>query len=229
MKIGGVQKLSLVDFPGHTAVALFTIGCNMRCGYCHNPELVLPERYADEIPVNEILQFLSTRVGKVEGVVISGGEPTMHNDLPDLFRKIKSMGFLTKLDSNGTNPEMLKMLFDENLLDYIAMDIKASIDRYQEVAAWPINTDDILRSIKLIKSSGINHEFRTTLVKSQVSPQDLDEIGELIEGSPRYALQRFRPGRTLAPRFATETTYSDDELTILKLNMERYVTKCLVH
>lgn len=229
MKIGGLQKLSLVDYPGHTSIAMFTIGCNMRCGYCHNPELVLPERYAETIPEEDILLFLESRVGKVEGVVISGGEPTMHADLPGFIRRVKQLGFLVKLDSNGTNPDMLRELFDNNLLDYIAMDIKGSLARYEEVAARPIDTDDILESIRIIKASGVDHEFRTTLVKSQVSPEDLDEIGKLVEGSPRYALQRFRPGRTLNPQFAREVTYSDDELKVLKGRMERYVATCVVH
>lgn len=229
MKIGGIQKLSLVDYPGHTAIALFTTGCNMRCGYCHNPELVLPERYADDIPLDDIFLFLKSRVGKVEAVVVSGGEPTMHEDLPHLLREIKALGFLVKLDSNGTNPAMLASLFQEGILDYVAMDIKASMARYQEVVARPIDTAAIRHSIELIKESGVAHEFRTTLVKSQVSPTDLEEIGELVKGSPRYALQRFRPGRTLSPQFANETTYSDDELEQLKKRMEDFVAECVVH
>jgi len=229
MKIGGLQKLSLVDFPHHTAVALFTIGCNMRCGYCHNPELVLPERYADAIPEEDILLFLESRVGKVEGVAISGGEPTMHADLPLFIKKVKQLGFVVKLDTNGTNPEMVRQLIADRRIDYIAMDIKASMERYQEVVARPVSIEAIQETIKLIKHSGIDHEFRTTLVKSQVSPEDLDEIGRLVQGSPRFALQRFRPGRTLSPQFAQEATYSDDELVVLKERMERYVTECVVH
>lgn len=229
MKIGGLQKLSLVDYPRHTAVAMFTIGCNMRCGYCHNPELVLPERYADAIPEEDILLFLESRVGRVEGVVISGGEPTMHGDLPDFIRRVKKLGFLVKLDTNGTNPAMVRELFSEHLLDFVAMDIKASMTRYQEVVARPVDIDAIQETIQLIKTSGVDHEFRTTLVKSQVSPEDLDEIGKLVKGSPRFALQRFRPGLTLSPQFARETTYSDEELAILKGAMERYVKECVVH
>lgn len=229
MKIGGLQKLSLVDYPHHTAVALFAIGCNMRCGYCHNPELVLPERYADAIPEKDILAFLASRVGRVEGVVISGGEPTIHDDLPDFIRRVKSLGFLVKLDTNGTNPLMMRQLFSEGLLDYVAMDIKASLARYQEVVARPIDVDDIVETIGIIKSSGVDHEFRTTLVKSQVSPSDLDEIGRLVKGSPRYALQRFRPGRTLNPQFAKAATYTDEELAGLKVGMEKYVKECVVH
>lgn len=229
MKIGGIQKLSLVDYPHHTAIALFTIGCNMRCGYCHNPELVLPERYADVIPEEDILLFLKSRVGKVEAVVISGGEPTMHDDLPRFIRTVKSMGFLVKLDSNGTHPAMLRELLAEGLIDFIAMDIKASMEQYQEVVARPISTEDIQESIALIKASGVDHEFRTTLVKSQVSREDLESIGKLVKGSPRYALQRFRPGRTLSPQFVYEQTYSDAEMLQLQALMRRYVKECVVH
>lgn len=229
MKIGGVQKLSLVDYPDHTAAVLFTIGCNMRCGYCHNPELVLPERYADAIPEEDIFLFLESRVGKLEAVVISGGEPTMHADLPAFIRRVKALGFLVKLDSNGTNLGVLKALYEEGLVDYVAMDIKAPLARYEEVVARPINTDDIAESIRLIMESGVPYEFRTTLVKSQISPEDLEQMGVLVRGAARFALQRFRPGRTLNPQFARETTYSDEEFAALQKLMETYVKKCVVH
>lgn len=229
MKIGGVQKLSLVDYPGKTCAALFTIGCNMRCGYCHNPELVLPERYADAIPEDEILLFLESRVGKLQGVTISGGEPTLHEDLPEFIRKVKALGFLVKLDTNGTNPAMLERLYDEQLLDYVAMDIKGTLETYQEVVAYPIDIDAIAKTIALMKQSGVDHEFRTTVVKSQISWSDFDKIGELVRGAPRFALQRFRPGRTLNPRFRRETTYSDDEFEFLRQKMEQYVDVCVVH
>ncbi len=229
MKIGGIQKLSLVDYPGKTCAALFTIGCNMRCGYCHNPELVLPERYTDTIPTSDILQFLSSRVGKLQGVVVSGGEPTMHDDLPEFIKQIKALGFLVKLDTNGTNPTMLEQLFGGHLLDYVAMDIKGAPDNYQTIVAYPIDMAAILSSIELIKQSGVDHEFRTTVVKSQISWDDFDEIGRLIKGSPRYALQKFVSGRTLNPQFRRETTYSDDEFNELKHKMENYVDVCVVH
>jgi len=229
MKIGGIQKVSLVDYPGKTCAAVFTIGCNMRCGYCHNPELVLPERYADTIPEEDILKFLGTRVGKLDAVVISGGEPTMHDDLPRFIRQVKALGFLIKLDTNGTNPDMLKRLYADNLLDYVAMDIKGAPDNYQAIVAYPIDMDAILASIKLIKQSGVDHEFRTTVVKSQISESDFDKIGQLIQGSPRYALQKFVPKRTLNPQFRFETTYSDEEFEKIKLKMEKYVDTCVVH
>jgi len=229
VKIGGIQKLSLVDYPGKTCAALFTIGCNMRCGYCHNPELVLPERYTDTIPTDDILTFLATRVGKLEGVTISGGEPTMHEDLPDFIEKVKALGFLIKLDSNGTNPIMLRELFARHLIDYIAMDIKGALRNYQEIIARPVDLDAIIESINLIKASGVACEFRTTVVKSQISETDFDDIGALVAGAPRFALQKFRPARTLNLQFQDETTYSDDEFEMLRLKMEHYVDECVVH
>lgn len=229
MKIGGIQKLSLVDYPNKTCAALFTIGCNMRCGYCHNPELVLPERYADTIPEEDILAFLATRVGKLQGVAISGGEPTMHDDLPEFIKRVRKLGFLIKLDSNGTNPQMLKSLFRDNLIDYIAMDIKGALRNYQEIVARPVDLRAIQESIRLIKTSGVDHEFRTTVVKSQISWDDFDEIGRLVAGSPRFALQKFRPTRTLNLQFLNETTYTDEEFDTLKEKMERYVDVCVVH
>lgn len=229
MKIGGVQKLSLVDYPGKTSAVLFTIGCNMRCGYCHNPELVLPERYTDTIPVDEIMEFLSRRVGKLEGVVVTGGEPTMHEDLPELFIKIKQLGFSTKLDTNGTHPDMMRDLYRDHLIDYVAMDVKGTPSTYQEIVAYPVDMNALLDSIKLIKHSGVDYEFRTTVVKSQISFDDFDEIGQMVQGAHRFALQKFRSGRTLNPRFHRETTYSDAEFEQLRQKMEQYVDLCVVH
>lgn len=234
MKIGGIQKLSLVDYPGKTSAAIFTIGCNMRCGYCHNPELVLPERYTDAIPEDDILNFLKMRVGRLEGVVISGGEPTMHADLPEFFAKVKALGFFTKLDSNGTHPKMIQELLDRQLVDYIAMDIKGPLEKYQKIVAYPVDVDAVKKSIKIISTSGIDYEFRTTVVKSQISfnpdgEDDFDEIGKLVNGAPRFALQKFRAGRTLNPRFEHEETYSDKEFKQIQKKMEKYVKVCVVH
>lgn len=227
--IGGLVKLSLVDYPGHTAAALFTIGCNMRCGYCHNPELVLPEQLVDPLPVGDILDWLDTRRGKLEGVAISGGEPTMHADLPRLIGEIKARGFLVKLDSNGTHPDMLAQLITDSLVDFIAMDIKGPLARYHEIAARPIDIAAIQRSVDIIRSSGIGSEFRTTIVKSQLSPNDIEQIGQLVAGAPRFALQAFRPGITISPQFSRETSYSEDEMKQLQTIMERYVGQCVIH
>lgn len=229
LPIGGLQKISLVDYPGHVAATIFTIGCNMRCGYCHNPELVLPEQYLEPIPVSYILDWLKTRQGKLDGVVITGGEPTMHASLVDFCLDLKSMGFLVKLDSNGTHPDMFAQMIDEKIVDFIAMDIKGPLARYSEISARPIDTDAIQRSIRLLIDSGIDHEFRTTIVRSQLAPSDLELMGKLVQGGKRFALQRFRPGKTLSPQFESKTSYNDEEMQDIKIIMEKYVQKCVTH
>lgn len=229
LPIGGLQKISLVDYPGHVAATVFTIGCNMRCGYCHNPELVLPEQYLEPIPVTDILDWLQTRRGKLDGVCITGGEPTMHESLVDFCRELKTMGFLVKLDSNGTHPDMLAQMIHEKILDFVAMDIKGPLSRYSEIAARPIDTEAVERSVRLLIDSGIEHEFRTTIVRSQLAPDDFELMGKLINGGKRFALQRFQPGKTLSPQFERETSYSDDEMENLKSIMEKYVQTCVIH
>ena len=229
MKIGGIQKLSLVDYPGHTAAALFTIGCNMRCGYCHNPELVLPERFIDEIPIENVLDFLSKRIGKLEGIVISGGEPTMHDDLPDFAKTIKQMGFLVKLDSNGTHPEMIKQMIAEKSIDFIAMDIKETFAKYSAAIARPIDISALKESIETIITSGLQHEFRTTIVRELMKVEDFDEIGEMIHGADRFAVQHFRAGRSLNPQFDNFTTFADEEIDQVVEKLKKHVKKIVIH
>lgn len=227
--VGGIQKLSLVDFPGHVAAALFTAGCNMRCGYCHNPELVLPERLAPSIPIDDIMLFLQSRVGRLDGVVVSGGEPTIHDDLPELIRRIKALGYDVKLDSNGTRPEMIRQLIDDKLIDFVAMDIKGPLEKYQTIAARPIDLDAVQETIALLISSGIGHEFRTTIVREQLEPSDFHKVGEMVRGAKRFALQHFRPGSTLAPQFEQASTFSESEFQKTKTIMEGYVDECVIH
>ena len=229
MKIGGLQKLSLVDYPGKTAAALFTIGCNMRCGYCHNPELVLPERFVPEIPLDNIFDFLARRRGQLDGVVISGGEPTMHDDLPQFAATIKKMGYLVKLDSNGTHPKMLEQMIADKSVDFIAMDIKSTLAKYSAIIARPIDTDALRRSIELIMTCGLDYEFRTTAVKQLMTIQDFEEIGQMIDGAERYAFQRFRPGRSLNPQFDRFEPFSDDDADKIVKIMQKYVKKVVVH
>ncbi len=227
--VGGIQKLSLVDFPGHVAAALFTAGCNMRCGYCHNPELVLPERLAPSIPIDDIMLFLQSRVGRLDGVVVSGGEPTIHDDLPELIRRIKALGYDVKLDSNGTRPEMIRQLIDDKLIDFVAMDIKGPLEKYQTIAARPIDLDAVQETIALLISCGIGHEFRTTIVREQLEPSDFHKVGEMVRGAKRFALQHFRPGSTLAPQFEQASTFSESEFQETKTIMEGYVDECVIH
>ena len=227
MVIGGVQKFSTVDDPGYVVAGLFTVGCNMRCGYCHNPELVLPEQYAGGIPEDEIFEFLESRRGKLDGVFISGGEPTMHDDLPDLIRRCKNMGFRVKLDTNGTHPDMLRDILAEGLVDFIAMDVKGPLSKYSQIAARPVNLDAIKESIRLIKT--IDHEFRTTIVKGQLEVDDFEAVGELVDGAQRFALQSFLTGPTLvSPQFRDRVSFSPDEMEQAKQIMLRHVAECVV-
>ena len=227
MRIGGFQKFSLIDYPGKICAIVFTQGCNFRCPYCHNPELVKPSLFGKTIIEEEIFSFLEKRKGKLDAVEITGGEPTLQKDLVDFIRRIKEMGYLVKLDTNGSNPEMLEIIINHGLVDYIAMDIKAPLEKYKEVTHSVISPEKIKRSIRIIMNSNIKYEFRTTVVKSQLSEEDIISIGKLIEGAELYILQKFIPSKTLDPNFLNEKTYSDGELGSLKRKLEKFVCRCL--
>lgn len=187
----GLEKLSLVDYDGKLACTLFTESCNFRCPFCHNKNLA-ESTHNIEIPFNEILSFLKTRINKLEGVVITGGEPTLMNDLIKKIYEIKKLGFLVKLDTNGYKPDVLQYLIENKLIDYIAMDIKNSLDKYcLTTGVSNIKIDNILRSIELIKESGIDYEFRTTLVKEFHNVNDIKEISKLLKGAKKYFLQKY--------------------------------------
>ena len=189
MILSGLQKLTLLDFPGRIATTVFTRGCNMRCQFCHNASLVVGR--ADMISEEEFFAFLESRRGRLGGVCVSGGEPTLNQDLPDFIRKIKNMGFEVKLDTNGTNPDMLDNLISEGLVDYVAMDIKSSEKRYYDVAGRCVDIDSIKRSIDILLSGKVDYEFRTTVAKPLFSAGDFTEIGKMIKGAKRYYLQGF--------------------------------------
>ena len=226
MLIGGLQKSSLVDYPGKICAIIFTQGCNFRCPYCHNPELVKPELFEKPIPEDEIFSFLKNRKGKLDAVEITGGEPTLQKDLLDFIRKIKDMGFLIKLDSNGTNPKIVKKAISDGIVDYLAMDVKAPIDKYSETVGVDVDTVKIKESIDLIMGSGLDYEFRTTIVKSLLSKDDIIKIGKLIQGAKNYFLQRFVPTKTLDERYMKEETYSDEDFEYIKNVVGRYVKNC---
>lgn len=222
MKIGGFQKLSLIDYPGKIAAVIFTQGCDFRCPFCHNPELVLPELFGKLITMDEIIDFLKKRINKLTGVVITGGEPTLQADLPLFIKEIRDMGFAVKLDTNGNNPHMLERLITFNLLDYIAMDIKTSPGKYPRITGRDFPVDNINKSIAMIINSGINYEFRTTLLKSHVSKDDLKAISSWINGAERYTLKTFIPGKKLIDNNLGDCeSYSDKELVDLKNEFER--------
>lgn len=216
MKLSAIQRFTILDYPDKVACIAFTPGCNMRCGFCHNPEFVLPEKIqelqADFIAEETFFNFLDKRQGLLEGVVVSGGEPTIWQDLPEFFRKIKEKGFATKLDTNGNNPVMLKRLLDEKLVDYVAMDVKTSLAEYSKLVGGGAKAENIAESINLLKTSGIPYEFRTTLIKEIHTEQVLKDMEKLLQGSARYYLQVFRPGHTLNPVFAAYHPFSSEEM-----------------
>lgn len=232
MLIGGLQKLSLVDYPKKTSIVVFTIGCNMRCGFCHNAELVVPEKFVSAMSEKEVMDFIERRVGLVESVTITGGEPTLHSDLAQFIKKIKKLGFLIKLDTNGTQPKVLEKLLKDKLLDFVAMDIKAPLDRYELVTNRPVDPGAIKQSIKMIKQSGVDYEFRTTVVSSLHRIEDFDAIGELIsqgDKAQRYALQHFEPAKTLDPKYAKANTFSDQDFELVADKMQAYADEVVVH
>lgn len=192
MKIAGLQKLTLLDYPGKVACSVFTPGCNYRCPFCHNAALVLPERSRDEISKGDVLAFLRKRVGMLDGVCVSGGEPLLQAGLADFLREVKELGYVVKLDTNGSNPDLLGRLIDEGLLDYAAMDIKNTLAKYPETAGVPgMDLNAVVQSAELLMRERIPFEFRTTLVREFHTLEDVLEIGRRLQGAPRYFLQHF--------------------------------------
>ena len=185
--IGGLQKVTLLDFPGKVACTVFLTGCNLRCPYCHNPDLVLTKDNWKYISEKE---FFSSRRGKLDGVCITGGEPTLYPNLTNLIRRIREMGFLVKLDSNGAVPEMLEHLLREKLLDYVAIDIKNAPARYAETCGADV-IEQVKKSAALLKNSNIDYEFRTTVCHPFHSPDGMQEIGRWLHGAKRYFIQPF--------------------------------------
>jgi len=221
MRIGGLQKVSLIDYPGKVACVIFTQGCNFRCRYCHNPELVIPECFCPLIPEEDVFVFLYKRQAYLDGVVISGGEPTIQGDLIPFLDKIKQLGYLIKLDTNGSQPSVLKQLIHLKLINYIAMDVKASLERYGETIGVPIDVKKIKESIGLIIHSGIQYEFRTTVVKPFCSYGDLCEIRRMTQGSQRYCLQKVRlDEKILDKTFLSQEQFSEEDFNHLKQSFQ---------
>ena len=218
MEFCGLQKTSLIDFPGKVSAIIFLGGCNFRCGFCYSSELVLPAKLNNQprFPKEYVMNFLKERQGQLDGVVICGGEPTINPDLPELIKEIKDMGFLVKLDTNGTNPAMLKSLIESNLIDYAAMDIKGPKEKYSQIAGNNIDINLIQESIDILKNSGLDFEFRTTVVPNFIDQQDIKNMAQWIsenkEGQLKYYLQNFFPNKTLDPEFEKLHPYSLSDL-----------------
>ena len=218
MIIGGFQKVSLIDYPGKISSIIFTQGCNFSCVYCHNKELInINNSTENTYKEKEIIEFLKQRTKKIDAVVITGGEPTLQKDLIPFMKQIKELGFLVKLDSNGTNPDVLKEAINSKLVDYIAMDIKAPLEKYSSITKTNVDIEKIKESINLIKNSGIQHEFRTTVLKSLLTEQDILSINSLTSGANLFTLQKYVPSKDLEKELGVQVNYSDEDF----LNFQR--------
>lgn len=223
--IAGFQKCSLVDFPGKLAAAVFTPGCNMDCFYCHNRG-ILAENGVERLNADAVLAALEKRAGFLNGVVISGGEPTLQPGLENFIREVRAMGYAVKLDTNGSNPERLSALIQEGLLDYVAMDLKAPARRYEEICGRGVDLDDIKSSVEILLLDRVDYEFRTT-VAPQLGLNDLLAMGNWVRGARRYYLQQYRPQNHHDPRCAV-APHAPETLELFAHELRRILPRCEV-
>ena len=228
MQIGGLEKLTLIDYPGKLAATVFLKGCNFRCPFCYSSELVLPEKIAKQPTISEkkVLDFLKGRKNLIEGVVICGGEPTMSKELPSFLGKIKEMGFLVKLDTNGSDPGALKKLIQNGKIDYVAMDLKAPKDKYYRVAGRSVDVDEVQKSIDILKEGKVDYEFRTTVVPALHEREDILKMARWISGAKKYYLQNFRAEKTLNPQFEIVDPYPSEFLVEIKNAISPFFEFC---
>ncbi len=229
MRFGGLQRLTLSDFPGRVAAVAFATGCNFRCAYCHNPGLLACEGKGSLHTERDVLNLLDRRRGMLDGLVISGGEPTLQRALIPFSRQVKQRGVAIKLDTNGSRPELLRQLLDEELVDYVAMDIKAPLERYDHVAGARKVARAVGQSIELLMCSAVDPEFRTTVVRPLLAEDDILSIGCLLQESARYVLQPFVSDRTLDPTCGQwASSFSSDELGSMRDRLRGMGIACSV-
>lgn len=222
-----LEKATLLDYPGKVACILFTYGCNLRCPYCHNPELVTEKLNKDYLLTEKyIFDFLKNRVGKLDAVVITGGEPLIHKEIFSLIDKIKKMGYLVKLDSNGLLPDRLKVAIDSGNIDYVAMDVKFPLSEYMKIV--PNSKELIKESVKLIMNSGVDYEFRTTYVKGIHTLESVQQICEIIKGAKIYYIQNFRSGKSIDPKLNSSNSFTFKELKSMKKSATKYVKNVII-
>jgi pyruvate formate lyase activating enzyme len=215
VEIKGIEKFSSRDFPGHISSTVFFGGCTFRCPYCHNADLVLRPETLQTTPVEIFLSYLDGRKGWLEAICLSGGEPLLQEDLEDLIRVIRDRGLLVKLDTNGSLPDRLERLLRESLLDWVAMDVKAPLERYREVTRSNVEVEAVVRSADLIRHSGVRSTFRTTVVPGLIGKEDVVKIGEWLRGAESYLIQQFVPHTTIDPAFLERKPYSAAEVEAL--------------
>ncbi|MCX6759319.1 MAG: anaerobic ribonucleoside-triphosphate reductase activating protein [Candidatus Nealsonbacteria bacterium] len=230
MQIGGLQKLTLIDYPGRLVATVFFTGCNFKCPWCYSSELVLPEKIKKQpkISEKEFLEFLKERKKLLEGLVLCGGEPSINKKLPSLIKKIKKLGYLVKLDTNGSNPKMLKKLIKTKLIDYVAMDMKLPKERYPEIFGKKVKIEDIEESIKILKEGKVDYEFRTTVVPTVLDKEDILKIAKWIRGGKKYYLQNFRPEKTIDPEFEKIKPYPQEYLLEIQKAISPFFEVCQV-
>jgi pyruvate formate lyase activating enzyme len=224
--VRGLEKFSLVEWPGKIAAIIFTGGCNFRCPFCHNPELVTNLGKIPIYPWEEIEKFLNGKVGWIDAVMITGGEPTIHAGLPGILKIIKSKEFLTGIATNGSNPEVLRKIIDEGLVNRLCMDIKSSLNKYATACGLNNLADrinDIKKSIEILKNSNIEYEFKLTVVPGIVDKEDIPGIGELVKGAKKITLQQFRPQKTLDKSYQKRVPYCREEIEGMAKELEKYV------
>ncbi len=221
IRLAGLQKLTLIDYPGKMASIVFTVGCNFKCPFCHNASLVNGTN--DYIEEDSVFEYLKKRKGILEGVVITGGEPLLNSDIAEFIEKIKKIGYPVKLDTNGTNPRLLKELVSKKLVDYVAMDIKNSFENYTLAAGnIKIDIDAINESIDFLLEGSVDYEFRTTVVKGIHTTQDIVSIAKRIKDANRYYLQQYKPSKeNLSPDGLSE--FSKDEMNVLLNEASKYI------
>ena len=225
MKIYGIQGTSIIDYPGRIATLLFLGGCNFSCPFCQNVSLAKNEVSEQEIDIESTIYYLERRQNFITGVVVTGGEPLIHGkDLVRLLRKLKDMNLSVKLDTNGYCNNLLQEILETSLVDYVAMDIKTSLDKYAIAAGKTIDTDKLLKSLQAIRNSGIAYEFRTTCVPGLVDKKEIRSIAALIEGASHYYLQQYRVDQpTLDPTYSQLTPYGVDYLELLRKTAMEYL------
>ena len=230
MKVGGIQPVTLLDYPKKVAAIIFVSGCNFRCPFCYNPSLVLPEltTKAKLISPEDLVVFLKKRKKYLDGLVITGGEPTVDPDLLPFLKQVKKMGYDIKLDTNGSNPDVLQAVIDSGLADYLAMDIKGPLDSYEKYCGLKIDPEVLKISIGLVKNSGLPHEFRSTLIKGYHQTADIESMAQAIGRAKLYYLQNFVPQKRLVGQKFSGRIFTPAELGVMKQLAEEYVQECLI-
>ena len=223
MIIKGLQKLSLIDFSPYTCCVIFTAGCNFRCAFCSNRDLVLNPEKLPTISHEEFYQFLRENKKWLDGVCICGGEPTIHKDLPEHIQKMRDLGYKVKLDTNGTNPAMVSQLITHKLIDYVAMDIKSPLHKYETVVQVPVDQDKIAQMVKLLLQNNVDYEFRTTAVPTLIDEKDFEEIGQWIAGAEKYFIQQFSNKSCLKRALEQLGPFSLEQLEKFKAIVQPYV------